>query len=570
MNGSRRPDTLREPPSHPRSQLRRQQGAFGLLEALIGMVMVALLIGASATGLRTLQTTSTGANRTARLDALLTATGEAIKKSPYKDCALEDDYDDAVKAFELSRTPSERIQQVTSGGAPSLQVDDVVVAPGCTDTSTKGDSGRQTVEFTASIAGSTRSAKVTKLNPEKRLKLPKAVIDPRVEQSSPGASRAVFSFTAKRSSGEERPLAYEWDCTADGEPGTVTTMSTLDPNQQFICHYLADAPDPTDPDGREVSVSLKVTDRLNQEDSTTLTFEVDDRDDPRSNPNAVATSSATTGVVPFSVAFNSDLSTAPDGSIEEYAWNFGDGSEISYQPNPTHVFQDTTPRTITLTVTDDVGLIGTADLQFTGTVVGVLAPKAEFPAPTTLFSPALIQFDGSTSTSYDGALTYSWDFGDGSAVQTSTEPVMPHTFNQADNFTVTLTVKDANGRTGFRTRTVKVKPLPPPQQFQATKSNPWLLFNTSWIEFAWINPATAPGEELVVDIEIPGAACWGSMYARRKIPAPSGTQTYRFYQGGGQHFCSLSPYTFRARTGKKKSDGTFEYGQYTAYGSWTV
>ena len=39
---------------------RRRQAGFGLLEAMIGMVMVILLIGAGTTGLKTLQNTSRG------------------------------------------------------------------------------------------------------------------------------------------------------------------------------------------------------------------------------------------------------------------------------------------------------------------------------------------------------------------------------------------------------------------------------------------------------------------------------------------------------------------------------
>jgi PKD repeat protein len=288
-----------------------------------------------------------------------------------------------------------------------------------------------------------------------------------------------------------------------GQPGTTTMMSTLDPNEQFICQYLADGPDPADPRSADSPYHTKVKDRLGQEDSSTIDFPIKDRDDPRLPPNAVATASASSGEVPFTVSFNSDQSSAPSVSIQSYEWDFGDGSEVSKLPNPTHVFQDTIPRTITLTVTDDAGLTGPAYLQFTGTVIGTLPPKAEFPAPTTFFKPAVVKFDGSSSVSYDGPLTYSWDFGDGKPVETSATPVISHNFTDSGSFTVTLTVKDIGGRTGFRTRTVEVKPLSPPKGFQATGGNPWLLLNTSWIDFAWINPTRAQGEELVVDIEIP-------------------------------------------------------------------
>ncbi len=86
----------------------RRQSGFGLLEALIGMVMVALLIGAGTTGLRTLQNTSRQANQVSRLDALLVASTEAVKRVPYVNCAEPAAYEASIADSEVLRVQSER------------------------------------------------------------------------------------------------------------------------------------------------------------------------------------------------------------------------------------------------------------------------------------------------------------------------------------------------------------------------------------------------------------------------------------------------------------------------------
>jgi len=60
-------------------------------------------------------------------------------------------------------------------------------------------------------------------------------------------------------------------------------------------------------------------------------------------------------------------------------------------------------------------------------------------------APASLQFDGSTSTAYNGASvsSYSWDFGDGTAPVSGPSPT--HVFTAAGSYTVRLTVSDTNG-----------------------------------------------------------------------------------------------------------------------------
>ena len=59
----------------------------------------------------------------------------------------------------------------------------------------------------------------------------------------------------------------------------------------------------------------------------------------------------------FTVGFSSDGSSAPDGVIDSYYWDFGDGNS-SEQPNPVHTYEDGGDYVIVLTVSDDQGETG--------------------------------------------------------------------------------------------------------------------------------------------------------------------------------------------------------------------
>jgi chitodextrinase/glucose/arabinose dehydrogenase len=74
-------------------------------------------------------------------------------------------------------------------------------------------------------------------------------------------------------------------------------------------------------------------------------------------PTAVASSDKGHGPGPLTVQFSSAGSNDPDGSALSYEWNFGDGTPVSTQANPTHTFTATGIQkyTVTLTVRDPQG-----------------------------------------------------------------------------------------------------------------------------------------------------------------------------------------------------------------------
>ena len=145
-----------------------------------------------------------------------------------------------------------------------------------------------------------------------------------------------------------------------------------------------------------------------------------------------------------------DQSTDPDGTIQSWKWDFGDGT-TSTARNPTHKYSAKGKYTVKLTVTDDGGLQNTA----TKTVpVGIKPPIANF-----TFTPAaprvgqMVQFTDQ-STDPDGTIqSWEWDFGDG---DTSTERNPQHQYAQEGTYTVKLTVTDNDGLTDTATEQITV------------------------------------------------------------------------------------------------------------------
>jgi PKD repeat protein len=81
---------------------------------------------------------------------------------------------------------------------------------------------------------------------------------------------------------------------------------------------------------------------------------------------STAGSSPLSGKAPLTVAFKSDSSLDPGGTIVGWLWDFGDGTATSAEANPTHVYASPGTYVATLTVRDNLG--GEASSSVTVTV----------------------------------------------------------------------------------------------------------------------------------------------------------------------------------------------------------
>ncbi len=144
---------------------------------------------------------------------------------------------------------------------------------------------------------------------------------------------------------------------------------------------------------------------------------------------------------PRTLELDGSTSTDSDGTIATFAWEFGDGASATGSIVQ-HTYAIPGRYLVRLTVTDDRGGIATT----TTTVTANIPPTAAFTSDPQLDGngreiPQAFTFDASGSTDTDGqVMLFTWDFGDGSAVETGA--VVLHTFPNPGEFTVTLTVTD--------------------------------------------------------------------------------------------------------------------------------
>jgi len=153
------------------------------------------------------------------------------------------------------------------------------------------------------------------------------------------------------------------------------------------------------------------------------------------NTNIIA--SPTSGEVPLTVNFTGN---ATGGVLPySYSWDFGDGTSSSEQI-PTHTYSQAGDYTVTLAVTDSENNQDNDSLIINVSAVIITPLEASFIAsPTSGEVPLTVNFTGN-ATGGTPSYTYYWDFGNGAS---SGEQNPSHTYSQAGDYTVNLTVTDS-------------------------------------------------------------------------------------------------------------------------------
>ena len=146
-----------------------------------------------------------------------------------------------------------------------------------------------------------------------------------------------------------------------------------------------------------------------------------------------------------------------------YSWSFGDDS-TGEGINPTHAYGDNGTYTVTLTVTDDDGGVGTDTLKVT---VNNVAPTVDAGTDETVDENSPVTFSGGfTDPGWLDTHEATWDFGDGTDPVAGTivkkgdsapEVFGSHTYEWPGVYTVTLGVEDDDGGEGIDTLIVTVQ-----------------------------------------------------------------------------------------------------------------
>jgi PKD repeat protein len=211
---------------------------------------------------------------------------------------------------------------------------------------------------------------------------------------------------------------------------------------------------------RIYNVALTVTDAAGSSATTRTNVTVTAAPRPTVSI-AVSPTSPTAGQ---QATFTANTTVAPNHSLTDISWNFGDGTTMSTTNNSiVKTFASAGTFIVTATVTDDLGR--TASATTTVTVGnGITFPSTAFTvSPTAPESGDPVIFTAGDVTTTGGAtiVQWQWNFGDGSDVVSETDASTSHTFpvsTVSRTYVVRLTVTDSQGRTATASRDITVAP----------------------------------------------------------------------------------------------------------------
>jgi len=169
------------------------------------------------------------------------------------------------------------------------------------------------------------------------------------------------------------------------------------------------------------------------------------------------------GEDPLTISFT-DTSSSSDG-IVSWLWDFGDGDTSNVQ-NPSHEYIALGTYTVSLTVTEADSDSDTKT-RTNYITVGDTGPSADFLATPLSGDDFITVSFTDTSSSYDGIVSWLWDFGDG---DTSNVQNPSHEYSTEGTYTVSLTVTEADSDSDTKTRTnyITVGDTMPSADFSAT------------------------------------------------------------------------------------------------------
>jgi len=175
----------------------------------------------------------------------------------------------------------------------------------------------------------------------------------------------------------------------------------------------------------------------------------------------------------FSPFVNS--SSVATGSLVQYIWDFGDGSALSFQMNPSHTYSGNGLYPVRLEVVSDQGCRDTLELSYWKYHI----PVAQFTVSNHCHKQSAF-FQDLSSVISDQIVQWNWQLGDGSGNALSD---FAHTYSQPGTYAIKLVVTSSSGCVDSATSNVVVYPLPQPSfsALPVCRGLPSLFLNNSVI-----------------------------------------------------------------------------------------
>lgn len=266
----------------------------------------------------------------------------------------------------------------------------------------------------------------------------------KADKTSGGAPLTVNLDGSDSSSPNGEITEYAWDLDEDGvydDGASETAQATL----TRVGSY---------------KIGLRVTDSTGTPATGELEIEVTAPDNPVAVIKVEGLGSSTELEVGKAYIFSAADSISPAGTIERYAWDFGDNKK-SQTRTATHTYEQAGDYDVTLTITDSQRKRGETTQRFTVKAPAAAPLAAIRTTPEAIDNivsgqaPFNVIFDASQSQDQnDNIVEYAWDFEADSRTD-DTNAVTSHTFSNPGTYNVRLTVTDstnlsANAQTVIR------------------------------------------------------------------------------------------------------------------------
>ena len=279
---------------------------------------------------------------------------------------------------------------------------------------------------------------------------------------------------------------------------------------------------------------------------------------PTADPGGPYTGEAGTTLIQF----DGSASTDPDDDALTYAWDFGDGSTADGVA-PTHTYTAAGTYTVTLVVNDgaDNSEPATTSAIISAPVMN-LAPIADPGGPYSGEPGVAVQFDGSNSSDPNGdALTFAWDFGDGSF---GDGPAPTHIYAADGNYTVTLVVSDGQLDSTPATVGVEIATAPANRTPSADAGGPYSGEPGLPVQLDGSGSSDPDGDALSYRWDF-GDGTTGSGANPQHTYAAAGTYTVGLVVNDGQLDSSRAEAAVQVVEAAEASDGQTLYESYCAF-----